>query len=306
MPIDTNTFNLQPTFPIAGVADLIAKRHYLEQQMRAQQQQQLVEGLQGFGTGVQSLVNRRIAMAQALAQAQVFGQTDAGKQMLAPTTTTDTQQMPVMRGQTAQGTDAQGNPLPAPIPNAGITGVGATRPQTTTTSTPSSIDTNTLARAFMGAPPESPANMLTQMFERQKQAQEFGLQQRKQAFEEKFKPQQLAQTGALTQALIGVKGREVSAQESSNIRNQITALEGKKAQTIKDFPELTGTFLSGVLPKGSNAKQEAAFNDYQETQRQIDNYNRQLYSGSGAGSSSPLQHMSTADLLAIVNQANGQ
>lgn len=67
MPLDPSTFNLQPNFPIAGVADLIAQRPYKEALMREAQQKQLLEGLQGFGTGVNALVQRRLAMAQALA-----------------------------------------------------------------------------------------------------------------------------------------------------------------------------------------------------------------------------------------------
>lgn len=80
-------FDLQPNFPIAGVADLIANRSYKEAQMRSQQQAQLVEGLKGFGQGVQSLVDRRNAMAQSLALGQVLNVPEAQASRMTPSQT---------------------------------------------------------------------------------------------------------------------------------------------------------------------------------------------------------------------------
>lgn len=64
-------FDLKQNFPIAGVADLLASRTQKEQAMRAQQQQQLVQGLEMFGSGVDSLVQRRQRMAQAMTLSQL-------------------------------------------------------------------------------------------------------------------------------------------------------------------------------------------------------------------------------------------
>jgi len=77
-------FDLQPSFPIAGVADLIANRPYKEQQMRAQQQQQLVQGLDAFGQGVNSLVQKRNAMAQAMVLGKNLGMAPEETQGLTP------------------------------------------------------------------------------------------------------------------------------------------------------------------------------------------------------------------------------
>ena len=63
---DASTFAPKNDFPIASVAQLYADRNVKEAAMRAQQQQQLVEGLKGFGAGVDSLVNRRMQMLSPL------------------------------------------------------------------------------------------------------------------------------------------------------------------------------------------------------------------------------------------------
>lgn len=276
--VDASTFGLKPDFPIAGVADLYAKKPYLESLMNQAQQGQLVEGMKTLGAGMQSLAQRKMMMAQALAAAKMYMGTPEGQQMMGSNqAATGPGGQPVLQNQTAAGGVGQ-----APVPNA---------PQ---------MSQGDVATAMYG---ESPSNMLTQLFQRQKQSQQFGLEQQKQAFAEKMKPLELAQQAQLTQALTGVKSREVSVQEQSNIRNQISSLEAKKAQAIKDFPELSGTFIRGILPPGSNAKEEAAFRDYQDTQKRIEDYNRQLYGG-GSKSSSPASHMSSADLLAIINQTS--
>lgn len=86
--VDASTFDFKSNFPIAGIADLYANRSYKEAQMRAQQQQQLVEGMKTFGAGVDSLVTRRMAMAQALAQAQILQRTPQLQNVLGDQKTT--------------------------------------------------------------------------------------------------------------------------------------------------------------------------------------------------------------------------
>lgn len=80
-----NEFDLKPSFPISGVADLIASRSQKEAAMREQNQQQLVKGLQDFGSGVQSLVDRRNKMAQALTLGKNLGMAPEEVQGLDPT-----------------------------------------------------------------------------------------------------------------------------------------------------------------------------------------------------------------------------
>lgn len=289
---------MQQNFPIASVINAAQQNAVLQQRAREQGNQDLIQGLQSIGQVGTTLIQRRQQMAQALAGAKMYANTPEGQQMLTPTISTApapvqpsvTQGLrgPVTPGQTASFDSETG----ATTPN---------QPAMQTTSTPSPVTPQDLVTAFIG---ESPSNMLTQLFERQKQRQQYGLEQQKQAFNEKMEPLKLAQQERLTNALTGVKSSQVAGEQASNIRNQITSLEAKKAQAIKDFPELSGTFIRGILPPGSNAKEEAAFNDYQQTQRQIDNYNRQLYSqGQGGASGGPAAHMSAADLLAIVNQS---
>lgn len=274
-------FRMTPNaFPIASVIDAAQRNNQLQEQAREAGNRSIIEGLRSIGQVGQSLFDQKVKVAQALAGAHMYAQTPEGQQMLGTNQVADTAQGPVTRNQTASYNPSSGTVTPLKSP----------------------VDVRTLATAMLG---ESPMAVQQQMFERQKQNQQFGLEQRKQAFTEKMKPLELAQQERLTSALTGVRSQQVTGEQQNNIRNQITSLQGKQAQAIKDFPELTGTFISGLLPSGSNAKEEAAFKDYQDTQKQIDDYNRQLYGG-GAPANSPLKHMSTADLLAIVNQSKTQ
>lgn len=277
-PLNSSSFNLQPNFPIAGVADLIANRPLKEAQMRAQQQQQLVQGLQNFGAGVQSLVARRQAMAQALAGAQLYANTPEGKQAMAPTQTTT--QAPVMRSQTAAFDPATGGLTP----NVGATGVGTTTPKTT--STPSPVNMQTLATAFYG---DKPSELMNQLFERQKQAQQYGLEQRKQALAEKIEPQKLAQEKEIQTQGLGIKGEEVTTQAAGNIQNQITSLQQKKAELVKSVP--TGLFAGFNNEQAEQAKRQMA-----EIDAQIAQYQSQLQ-GMHKTPTGGATHMSTDALL---------
>ncbi len=155
-------FRMQPTFPISSVIDAAQRNNALQQQARESANQSLMSSLQTIGQVGQSLYDQKVRMAQALAGAKMYAQTPEGQQMLAPTTTSQTTQAPVMRSQTAAYDPTSG----VVAPNTGMAGVGTMAPpQTTTTSKPSPIDMGTLQTAMYG---ESPSNMLTQLFERQK------------------------------------------------------------------------------------------------------------------------------------------
>lgn len=87
--VDINSFDLKPNFPIAGVAQLYAERPVKEAAMRTQQQQQLLQGLQMFGQGVDSLVERRQKMAQALTLGKLYGLNQSQANGLSPEQVTD-------------------------------------------------------------------------------------------------------------------------------------------------------------------------------------------------------------------------
>ncbi len=252
-------FRLQPNFPVASVIDAAQRNNALQEQAREAGRQSLVEGLKSIGQVGQSLYEQKFRMAQALSGAKMFAQTPEGQQMLGTN--------PVAAG--PGGQTVTPNQTASFSPDTGAV-----------TPNQSPVKMNDLQTAMYG---ESPSNMLTQLFERQKQRQQFGLEQQKQAFTEKMKPLELAQQERLTTALTGVKSAQVSVEEKNNIRNQIAALETRKNAASAKFPELAGTFVSGLLPKGSNAQQEAALKDYQDAQRGIDTYNQQLYGGAQGG-----------------------
>lgn len=234
--------NVQQNFPMAAVIQ--AAQQNAQRQLEAQTQgnQSIIQGLQSIGQVGQSLLDRRRAMAQALAGAQLYSNTSEGKQMLGTNqVTSGPAGQSVQQGQTASYDNNTGN-------------VTQNKP---------AIDMNTLATAFYG---DKPSDVLKQMFE-----------QHKLTVENSTKLAQIAQTGELTKALTGVKGSEVDVQRQAGLRNSIASERSRQAQAIKDYPELAGTFISNILPKGSNAKESAAFNTYQEAERNIENYNRQLY-----------------------------
>jgi hypothetical protein len=227
---DPSSYNLQPNFPIAGVADLLAKKPFEEAQMRAQQQQQLVQGLQAFGQGVDSLTQRRLAMAQALAGAKILGNTPEGQQMLGTNqvASVSPNNTPVTANQTAQGGVGV-----SPVPNK------------------SPVDMNTLATAFYG---DKPSELLNQLYERQKQRQQFGLESQKEAFTERIEPQKLAAEQAIQKLLAGIKGKEATTQATHTADEDTNALLQRRAELTKSLP--TGWWSSINNVQAEQAKKE--------------------------------------------------
>lgn len=169
-------YDLQQNFPIAGVADLIANRGVKENQMQQQQYQNLVQGLGLFQNGVQSLVDRRNQMAQALAGAKLFSQTPEGQQIMGTNQVTSTAAGgPVQHGQTA-----------AYDPKT-----GAVAPNT------SPINLQTLATSMYGIAPKD-------MFEHQIQQQAGRRQQEELALKQQIEPKKLE-----------IEGRKALAEEKS-------------------------------------------------------------------------------------------
>ncbi len=297
---DIPNFNMQPTFPIASVIDAAQRNNLLQEQAREAGNASLINGLKSIGEIGNSIYSQKMQMAQALAGAKLFAQSPEGQQMLAPTTTTAPNPI-----QPTVTTGPQGPVTPGQTATYDPTSQSITpnSPAMKTTSTPSPISMGDIQTAMLG---ESPSNMLTQLFNRQKERNELALKTRAQGFTEQMEPIKLAQQAALTSALTGVKGKEVSVQEQNNLRSSIATEEQRKQQAIKDFPALSGTFISGILPEGSNEQESAARKTFQDAQKNIDNYNRQLYgagSSGGGNGTGKAAHLSAADLVAIVNQS---
>lgn len=262
--LNSSSYNA-PAFPTAGVAELIANRPFKEQQMRAQQQEQLVSGLKDFGAGVQSLVARRQAMAQALAGAQMYGQTPEGKALLGTNQVAQGPRgTPVTQNQTASYNPMTGKAI----------------------SNQSPVTQGTLATAFYG---DKPSDLMNQLFERQKNAQQYGLDQRKQALAENIEPKKLALEQKIQTQLAGIKGQEIGVQTSGNIQNQISSLQQKKAELVKSLP--TGWF-AGI----HNQAAEAAKQQMADIDAQIAHYQSQL-AGGNKTPTGDAAHMSTEDLM---------
>lgn len=65
-------FTLKPTFPMASVIDAAQRKAQIEQQSQTAANQQLVQGLDAIGQVGQSLVDKRMKVAQALALGKQF------------------------------------------------------------------------------------------------------------------------------------------------------------------------------------------------------------------------------------------
>lgn len=161
-------FDLQQSFPIASVAQLIAQRPEKEYQAKSQQVQQLMQGIQLFGQGVDSLVKRRQAMAQALAQANIYSQSPQGQQDLGTNTVT----------QSPMGSPVQQNQTAAYDPTTGL--VTQNAPKT-------NIDN--IANALYGT---SGKDFLSNIAEQNKQSQDNTISQGTLALAQKTKPQEIA------------------------------------------------------------------------------------------------------------------
>lgn len=241
-------FDFQSNFPIAGVAQLLADRSTKEAAMRAQQQQQLVEGLKTFGSGVQSLVDRRNQMAQALAQAHIYAQTPEGQALMAPTQTP---------------TPGYGAPVPQ----------GAAGPSGPVTITPSSIDENTLATAFRS---EQPGNFLANLQSQSATKKAYDLETMKEANAQKLAQAKLQSMKDIFTAGLGPKYGAINQQDVSNIQNNISSLEQKKAELTKSLPGTFGTYIGNDAAK-------AARTQIAQIDQQIADYKNQLASQGKTG-----------------------
>lgn len=259
-----NEYDLKPTFPIAGVAELIASRPAKEYQARAVQAEQLMQGIQLFGKGVDSLVARRNAMAQALAQAQIYAQTPEGQQAMAPT------QAP---------TPGYGAQMPA----------GAEGPAGPTTSTPSPINMQTLATAFRG---ESPGTFLSNLQAQATNKRAYDLEALKESNTQALATKRLQAMKEIFKGGLGAKYAGIGQQDTSNLQNNISSLQQKKDELIKQLPGTFGTYMG-------NDKAKAARDEISKIDIQIADYQKQLIDA--GKSSQDAKHSSTADLWAIVN-----
>ena len=265
-------FSVQNNFPMAAVIQAAQQNNALQTQARENSQKQLLDAFQTIGGVGQSLLDRKLAMSRALAQAKVYGAMNP--EAMQPTTTTNTTQEPITRSQTAQGTDDQGNPLPSPVFNTGNSSSVATRPQTTTTINPPALTPAILAQAFMG---EQPGNFLTNLQTQQK----LGIEKKKEAFEESFAPQKLAAMTKIQEALAGLRGKSIDAATASNLRDKITSNEQTISKLVEGLPKgIVNSFIQGTIP---SEQYRQTFNQWQQLRNQNETYKKQLYGGSSSG-----------------------
>ncbi len=241
-------------FPIATVIDAAARNAALRQQAQQAGQESLVAGLKSIGDVGGSIYDRRVQMAQALATAKMYANTPEGQAMLAPTTTTNTINAPVTRRSTAAYDPSTGNVTP----NTGMSGVGTVMPQPVTTSTPSPVSMQDLQTAFRG---ESPANLLQQLFERQKTAQELALKGREVTLKEATEPAKVAGELAIQRTGLGIKAGEAATAAGKAQSEDINTLLQRRQEATTKLP--TGWWNAINNDQAEQAKQEIANIDSQ-------------------------------------------
>jgi hypothetical protein len=231
MPSPPFDMNVQNNFPIASVIQ--AAQENQNRQLEAQKygQQTLISGLQSIGQVGQSLLDRRRAMAQAMAGGQLYTNTPEGKEMLGTNQVTSASGRPVTMQNTAQGGVGQ-----APVPN------------------PPAIDLKTLATAFMG---DKPSDVMSQMFERHKLKVQSGLEEQKIVQEGQIKNL----LASLTAREVGIKGQVAATEETKTKQEDINTLLQRRQEASANLP--TGWWNAINNDKAEQAKQTIADIDRQ-------------------------------------------
>lgn len=203
-------FRLQPnSFPIASVIDAAQRNNQLQEQARQAGNQSLIAGLQSIGQVGQSLFDQKVRVAQALAGAKMYAQTPEGQQMLGTNTVTASPTgQPVTHNQTA-----------AYDPTSGAV-----------TSNQSPVNLQTIQTAMLG---EKPMDVQNQMFERQKQAQQYGLEQRKQALAEKIEPQKVALDQQIKTLLASIDAKKAGTEATHVSDENRNALLARRDDLLK-------------------------------------------------------------------------
>lgn len=196
MPTPPFNMNVDQSFPMGSVIQ--AAQQNAQRQLEAQTlgNQSIVQGLQAIGQVGQSLLDRRRAMAQALAGAQLYSNTPEGKEMLGTNqVTSGPNGQPVTMNQTASGSVDQ-----PPQPN---------KP---------SIDLQTLATAFMG---DKPSDVMTQMFNQHK----FGVES-----------QQKQQEIGISQLLASIAGQKAGTEQTHTNQEDINTLLQRRQEASANLP----------------------------------------------------------------------
>jgi hypothetical protein len=248
-------FNLQPNFPVSTVIDAAQRKNVYEQQFQQQQHQNLMQGITDIGAAANSLVSKRMQVAQALAQANLYKHMHP--ELFAPTTTTTTEQAPVMRNQTAAYDPVTGSVTP----NSGLSGIGAVIPRTQTTTTPPLINdqmAQSLPTALLGLSPKD-------LIDSYAQGQAAKTQQGELDLKRQYEPQRLAieaekakNDSALRNILAGIQGFSAKSEATHRTNEEITDLLSKKSEHEKN---LSSGVLGGLYKSEKALQAEKAIKE---------------------------------------------
>lgn len=151
----------QNSFPIASVIDAAQRKAQLEEQSRQSNNQLMLEGIRSIGTAGKSLYDQKVAMARALAGAQMYAKQNP--EVVGENQVAQTAMGPVTNNQTANYDPATGSVTPNQSP----------------------VNVSTLASAMLGMAPKD-------IFDNQVQNRAAKTSEGKLSFDQKMEPQKVA------------------------------------------------------------------------------------------------------------------
>lgn len=218
--------NVQNNIPMAAVIQAAQQNAQRQLEATTMGNNSLVQGLQSIGQVGQGLLDRRRAMAQALAGAQYIAAKNP--ELFQPSTTTN--QVPVPQDQTASYDKNTG----MLSPNTGNASAVATRGQNVTTQPP--LDIHTMATALLGTPFN---DLLKTGFEQHKLDVDTGLRNK-----------EINQQGQIASVLAGIGQQKATTEATHAGTEDIDTLLQRRIELTKSLPGL----LAGLLPDSDQAK----------------------------------------------------
>lgn len=224
-------FKMQPNaFPVASVIDAAQRNSALQLQARTQGQQSLIDGFKAIGQVGQSLYEQKLRIAQALANAKMYGQTPEGQSILGTNqVTSGPMGQPVTRNQTAAYDPTTGTVTPNQSP----------------------VGIQDIAKSMEGMAPRD-------LFENLAKSQTARIQQGELDLKRQTEPQKIALDADLRKLLLGIQGQGAT---NTDVNNLLT----RRAEAAKDLND--GKWHWGGNPKADEAKAEIARIDQQLSEK---------------------------------------
>jgi len=248
MPTPPFDFGVQNNFPMAAVIDAAQRNNALQEQAREAGNKSLIAGLQSIGKVGETIVDRRMAMAQALAMAK-WAQANGllGNNAIVPAGPQSQTDQDYAAGPVDM------NQLPG---QAGTAPAGPQAPIA-----PQGIDLNTAATAFMGASPKDLLDALGKKYQVQEEARGHDIEAERNAAQANYQDKMISLELEKNRIEDAFKRGELSNQEAKSKIDEINQttkdlLEANKQSGIFTVAGRTARKVSKGLQQRLNALQE--------------------------------------------------